>query len=36
MRESNYTDTLFKEYTGKEMDDLWQEYIATLESPPKR
>ena len=27
MRESKYTDELFKEYTGKRLDELWQEYL---------
>ncbi|MBN2021199.1 MAG: hypothetical protein JW809_00250 [Pirellulales bacterium] len=30
MRESDYSDALFKEYTGKEMEELWREYVATL------
>ncbi len=30
MREANYTEELFKEYTGKGLDELWQEYVATL------
>lgn len=31
MREATYTDELFKELTGKGLDELWQEYVATLE-----
>ena len=30
MREADYSDDLFKEYTGKDLDDLWREYVATL------
>jgi hypothetical protein len=30
MREANYSDELFKEYTGKGLDGLWQEYVGTL------
>jgi hypothetical protein len=28
MRESKYSDALFKKYTGKSLDGLWQEYAA--------
>ena len=30
MRESRYREELFKEYAGKDLDDLWQEYVETL------
>ena len=38
MREGNYTDQTFKEITGKSLDDLWQEYVATLKkrAEPRR
>ena len=30
MRQSKYSSQLFKEYTGKTVDELWREYLATL------
>jgi hypothetical protein len=33
LRQRRYNDDLFKEYTGKTLDELWKEFAATL---PKR
>jgi hypothetical protein len=33
MRERRYRPELWKEYTGKSIDDLWAEYIQTLRKP---
>ncbi len=30
MRESHYTDGSFQQFTGKGLDELWQEYVGTL------
>ena len=35
LRKGIYTDALFKENTGKDLDALWQEFIASLEPAPK-
>ena len=32
MREGKYGANLWKEYTGKTVDELWKEYVATLRS----
>jgi hypothetical protein len=33
LRQRHYNDALFKEYTGKTLDELWKEFVTTL---PKR
>ena len=30
MREGKYAPELWKDYTGKTVDELWEEYIQTL------
>lgn len=30
LREGNYSNDLFEKYTGKKVDDLWTEFIATI------
>jgi acyl-CoA-binding protein len=31
MREGRYRPELWSEYTGKTVDDLWAEYVKTLQ-----
>lgn len=33
MREGRYQPTLWNDYTGKSVDDLWADYIKTLQKP---
>jgi len=35
MREGRYKPDLWKEYTGKTVDELWKEYVASLRQSPK-
>jgi hypothetical protein len=30
MREGNYSADLWKDFTGKTVDELWEEYVSTL------
>jgi hypothetical protein len=36
MREGKYKPELWKDYTGKTVDELWADYIKTLKAAPKR
>ncbi len=36
LRTAKYHRSLFKDYTGKTVDELWEEFIATLENPPSK
>jgi hypothetical protein len=33
MREGRYSEDLWKEFTGKTVDDLWADYMQTLGQP---
>ena len=36
MRQGRYSNAVWKEYTGKTVDELWEEYVATLKTVRRR